>query len=291
MLVVLRTVTLRPLSTGVLLGPCVLSRDEPRCDLSGTWSPTVATDEMGLGGSTLQRAASEIIGFPSARTDENSSEHGEAGADRSSEHHNTFPVALNKSPADGGMTPLKRSARLKDSRGTLARCDTDGKDRTASNDGSCESTTRQSSRRGALSRSLADRIESPEFTPFGGSTVSEQPAFVPIPVDTVTPPEPFDADFMMSGTTRAVRSDGSSGKSLGPTVEAPTARKACDNCVRRKTRCDRNIPCAHCINRNEKCHQSAPTPRHAKTVSRMRRGKARTKRDKAGEQGTVTPRV
>lgn len=238
---------LAPFSTEVLLGlePSrgEIGRDQLTC------SPSITADEMGLAGSTLQRAASEIIRFPSAAKTDGNNKNEEHGTGIRSDHQRT----LLEAPVEGA-TPLEGSAGVKGSCGTLDQCETDGKDESGSND---ESTPKMSERHGGLSRSLADRIESPEFTPFGGSTVREQPALVPVPVETVTPTVPFDADFMMRGTTRAATHDESSENFRTSTLEAPFMRKACDNCTRRKKACDGNISCARCVKSNEKCNRSA----------------------------------
>lgn len=252
-----------PLSAGVLLGLFELSSDEIRGVQSSTCSPTVTADEMGLASSTLQRAAPETVGFPSTVKPDEKSRHGEHGADSSSlsNHEQAFPTNLNKAPVEAEM-PLDGIACLKGSCGTLDKLETGGKDESGSNEGFDEPALKMSSRHGGLSRSLADRTKSPEFTPFGGPIVREQPALVPVAAETVTPDEPFDADFMMRGSTRAARNDESIQKSRTSTVETPVARKACDTCVRRKTKCDGNVPCARCIKSNEKCNKSALKTRH-----------------------------
>lgn len=203
---------------------------------------------MGLASSSLQRAASEIIRFPSTAKSDEKSNNEDHGADLLSDHQTTTPTTLLKAPVEG-------IGGVKGSCGTLDQCETDGTG-SGSSEGSHESTPKMSERHGGLSRSLADRIESPEFTPFGGSTVREQPALVPVPVETVTPAVPFDADFMMRGTTRAAKNDESSEDSRASTFEAPFVRKACDICTRKKKGCDGNFPCGRCIKSYEKCSRS-----------------------------------
>lgn len=225
----------------------------------------------------------------------------EHGAGLFSDHQTTFPTTLNKATFEG-EAPMEESVGLKGvggSCGTLDRCENDGKDKSGSEDGSDKSTPKVNRRHGGLSRSLADRIESPEFTPFGGSPVREQPASIPVPVETVTPAVPFDADFMMRGTTQAGRNNESREKFRASTFETPFVRKACDHCLRKKKRCDGNTPCARCIKSHKKCIRSALRKQNGAPGSSVAPAVTdevgRTvRRKRVGENwdwGTVMPRV
>lgn len=195
---------------------------------------------MGLSSSSLQRAASEIIRFPATTNPDENSESGEHGAGLISDNRTTPSTTPDKAPIEG-ETPLEGSTGLKGSCGTLDQCETDGKDKSGSDDGSDGSTPKASRGHGGLSRSLADRIESPDFTPFGGSTaVNEKPALVPVPVETVTPGVPFGADFMMRETTQATGNDELSEGSRTSASETPAVRKARPICVRRKSNEERD---------------------------------------------------
>lgn len=189
---------------------------------------------MGLASSTIQRAASEIIRFPSTKTTEKST-NGEHGANPPSDHQTASPTTLREAPVEG-EAGWEGSAALKDSY--------------RSNNGPDKSTPNR--RHGGLSRSLADRIESPEFTPFGGATVREQPALVPVPFEPIMPAVPFDADFMVCGTTGVATKDESSDKPQACTDGTPFVRKSCDFCVRKKQSCNGNRECVRFSVRNRK---------------------------------------
>eukprot|EP00903_Cladosiphon_okamuranus_P009343 g8909.t1 len=123
---------------------------------------------MGLANSSLQRAASEMIGFPSTIKTDEKSEHGDNGTDGLSNNLKALPTTLNT--AVEGEMPLEGNDGFKGSGGKLDQFETDGKDESGSNGGSDESAPKMNSQHGGLSRSLADRIKSPEFTPFDGHT-------------------------------------------------------------------------------------------------------------------------
>lgn len=101
-----------------------------------------------------------------------------------------------------------------------------------------------------LSRSLSERVDSPDCAPFGGFLVRERPALAPVP---------------------AAKLAGSSESRLAAASRITPLRKACDRCVRVKKKCDGNTPCALCIKNHRKCMRSAPRKRHFSDDSSPRR--------------------
>jgi len=146
----------------------------------------------------------------------------------------------------GDEAPLGGVAELEDaidgsSSDSSDRCIAGGKGKRRRGSGTDGSTPAVGGRHRGLSRSLPERVDSPDCAPFGGSLVRERPALAPVP---------------------AAKCAGFSESRLASASTTLSLRKACDRCVHVKKKCDGNTPCALCMKSHRKCIRSGPKKRH-----------------------------